>query len=184
MQVRYTTKDRYGPGETVVELARGNYHSVKLHTWGCIAPGFRLLIDITDMGNIDGEKYEDILRLFLPYFRRYRLRHPNVVFQHDGASVHGTKNVDTCLEDNHIVVLGNKTGWPANSPDLSPIENMWAIVSQKVQKALRHKGAVENFELVQKCWDDVPVQIVNNLVESFHSRLEKVKTSNGGPIDY
>jgi hypothetical protein len=143
------------------------------------------LIDITDMGKIDGVKYEAILRLFLPFFRRYRIRN-NVIFQHDGASVHGTANVSKFLADQHINVLGNKTvpGWPANSPDLSPIENMWGIVSQKVQKALRQKGVVKNFELVKECWDEVPADIVNDLCFSFESRLEKVKASKGGPIDY
>ena len=34
----------------------------------------------------------------------------------------------------NFTIFWNKEIWPPNSPDLSPIENMWAILKEKVNK--------------------------------------------------
>jgi len=38
--------------------------------------------------------------------------------------------VKNFLSDNNIAVLK----WPGNSPDLNPIENLWAIIKKELHK--------------------------------------------------
>uniref|UniRef100_A0A3Q2QY88 Tc1-like transposase DDE domain-containing protein n=1 Tax=Fundulus heteroclitus TaxID=8078 RepID=A0A3Q2QY88_FUNHE len=43
------------------------------------------------------------------------------IFQDDNAACHRAKTVKTFLEKRHI----RSISWPANSPDINPIENIW-----------------------------------------------------------
>ncbi len=50
------------------------------------------------------------------------------IFQQDLAPAHSAKATSTWFKDHGIPVLN----WPANSPDLNPIENLWGIVKRKM----------------------------------------------------
>ncbi len=60
------------------------------------------------------------------------------LFQQDLAPVHTAKSTTSCLNDHGVGVLD----WPANSPDLNPIENLWGIVKRKMRNK-RPKNADE-----------------------------------------
>jgi hypothetical protein len=55
-----------------------------------------------------------------------------VIFQQDNAPIHKTDAVMAFLEENQIETIE----WPPQSPDLSPIENIWNVLKMKM-KALR-----------------------------------------------
>jgi hypothetical protein len=46
---------------------------------------------------------------------------PGITFQHDNARPHTARVVGHVLNENDVDVLP----WPANMPDLSPIEHVW-----------------------------------------------------------
>ncbi len=60
------------------------------------------------------------------------------IFQQDLAPVHTAKSTKSWLNDHGVGVLD----WPANTPDLIPIENLWGIVKRKMINK-RPKNAVE-----------------------------------------
>jgi len=55
----------------------------------------------------------------------------NLLFQQDNASCHKSRETLEALE---VIFGDDKIWWPANSPDLSPIETVWAILKQELSK--------------------------------------------------
>ncbi len=51
------------------------------------------------------------------------------IFQQDLAPAHTAKSTKSWFNDHGVGVLD----WPANSPDLNPIENLWDIVKGKMR---------------------------------------------------
>ncbi len=51
------------------------------------------------------------------------------IFQQDLAPAHTAKSTKSWLNDHGVGVLD----WPANSPDLNPIENLCGIVKRKMR---------------------------------------------------
>ncbi len=60
----------------------------------------------------------------------------DLIFQLDLAPAHTAKSTKSWLNDHGVGVLD----WPANSPDLNPIENLWGIVKKMRNK--RSKNAI------------------------------------------
>lgn len=74
-------------------------------------------------------------------------------------------------------------GWPPHSPDLSPIENMWAWVEAQVEK-LGCKTFTGFQAAVLSVIEHVPKRVCASLVDSMASRLKKVITVGGDKIKY
>ncbi len=51
------------------------------------------------------------------------------IFQQDLAPAHTAKGTKSWFSDHGVTLLD----WPANSPDLNPIENLWGIVKRKMR---------------------------------------------------
>ena len=73
--------------------------------------------------------------------------------------------------------------WPANSPDLNPIENAWAIVQHRLGK--RAPATFEDYKAqLQTEWNNLDQMIVKKLVISMSTRLQLVIDAEGDVIDY
>jgi transposase len=99
-------------------------------TWGCItSEGVGKLIRID--GIMTAEKYIKILEEgLLGTLEDYQLPIASSLFMHDNDPKHTAKCTKEWLRVNKIKVMD----WPAESPDINPIENLWSIVDQRLRK--------------------------------------------------
>lgn len=78
--------------------------------------------------------------------------------------------------------------WPAASPDLSPIENVWAMVEHRLQYSKDHSWSTQlEFEqCIQAAWLKVTSdkEVVKHLYESMPKRMSEVVEAGGGRIKY
>lgn len=97
----------------------------------------------------------------------------------DGASIHTCSDTMIYLE-NMCNVLSN---WPANSPDLNPIENLWGILKDRVQQV---EPADKDLliQTVFAAWEGIEQETIRKLVDSVPKRLRQVINENGGPSSY
>ena len=70
--------------------------------------------------------------------------------------------------------------WPAQSPDMNPIENLWSILKRRLEKYNNLPSNVhELWERTQQEWYNIEPQIIKNLIDSMPRRLKALKRSKG-----
>ena len=100
----------------------------------------------------------------------------------DGASCHRAKLTTKWLADRAALIEVVKK-WPANSPDLSPVENMWALVSREL--ANTEFSTIDELQAsIAVAWGSIARAVVCRLCESYAERLYAVQGADGAWIRY
>ncbi len=73
--------------------------------------------------------YQEILEHFMLPSADKLYGDADFIFQQDLAPAQTAKGTKSWFNDHGVTVLD----WPANSPDLNPIENLWGIVKKKMR---------------------------------------------------
>ena len=145
--------------------------------WGCfsssgVGPLHRIV------GIMDQFLYRDILEnTMLPFAKKKMPR--GWIFQQDNDPKHTAKRVKKYLSDKKVRVLE----WPAQSPDLNPIENLWHKVQQGI-RGKKFKTPDVLFAALQTEWSRLPPTYMAKLVESMPRRCQAVIKSKGAPTKY
>ncbi|GFU57685.1 retrovirus-related Pol polyprotein from transposon 17.6 [Trichonephila clavipes] len=109
-----------------------------------------------------GQRYID--EVLLPHVRLFRgAVGDKFVFMDDNATCHRTLAVQDCLDSEGI----QRLVWPARSPDLNPIENVWDALGRQV--AGRNYPPTNKNALIRALteeWDKLPQQLLDNVVQS------------------
>lgn len=92
--------------------------------WGAIS-SFRKITLLRLEGYVNSEKYREVLWNHLLPHMDETLR--ALTFQQDNTSLHTSSLVRSFYQERITVI-----DWPAKSPDINPIKNLWALMKNKV----------------------------------------------------
>ena len=100
---------------------------------------------------------------------------------HDGATIHQSRETQEWLKSKQISVLE----WPANSPDLNPIENLWGTLTRAVFANGRQFNTKEELKTeIFKQWTLIKPRELTNFVKSIPNRIYEVIAKHGGNTRY
>ena len=149
--------------------------------WGCM--GWNGVGNLAEVeGKMNADQYVSILEdHMLPSLKDSGISGEEVIFQQDNDPKHTSKKAKKWMEDNNITLLD----WPAQSPDISPIEHQWVHLKRELSKyPTPPKGVWEIWERVVEVWTNIPQEVCQNLIESMPRRLEAVIKAKGGHTKY
>ena len=162
-------------------FARREQYPKKIMVWAAIARDYKSPI-IRVNGRLNAEGYQQmVLQSGVIQHMNDRYGTNAWIFQQDGASPHQANTTKQFLAA-HCQALASDLHWPAHSPDLNVIENLWAILKHKMPR----QGATtedELWEQVQRVWNEITIDQINNLVESFRLRLLAVIALHGESLN-
>ena len=178
----YTWKKRGEPmldhtTSATVKHGGGN----NLMVWGCMGwNGVGKLIEV--LGKMDAEQYCQILEDGVTEsFEMLELAEGEQIFQQDNDPKHTSKQAEKWFEENEIIVMA----WPAQSPDLSPIEHLWEHL-KRVLKSYPEapKGVHELWDRVAAEWGEISAETCQKLIESMPRRVAAGIKAKGGHTKY
>ncbi|GFV44371.1 transposable element Tcb2 transposase [Trichonephila clavipes] len=144
---------------------KDRYPTCSIMVWAGIMINGRTRLHVVANGTMTGQRYID--EVLLPHVRLFRgAVGDKFVFMDDNATCHRTLAVQDCLDSEGI----QRLVWPARSPDLNPIENMWDALGRQV--AGRNYPPTNKNTLIRALtekWDKLPQQLLDNVVPSMSS---------------
>ena len=129
----------------------------------------------TTDGYINATKYTQILEEHLlpsiPDDARYR-------FQHDNAAPHTATHTSQWLMEYGVNMLDD---WPPYSPDLNPIERVWAWMARYVNK-MRPTNRAELVHAILEAWDEIPQRVIQAFITGMPFKLPKIEEAGGSLV--
>ena len=101
-------------------------------------------------------------------------------FMEDGAPAHRAATTKRWHSDHGVELF---QGWPGNSPDLNPIENLWSQMKhmQRKERATSTDGLKK---IARKVWRGITPEYLQNLYQSMPRRMAAVIEAQGGHTKY
>ena len=162
--------------ESTVKFGGGN-----VMMWGCMlweGIGYATRIE----GKLDAELYCAILEHELQNsLKYYNKSTSDITFQQDNDPKHKSKQADKWLKNHKFKIMK----WPAQSPDLNPIEHLWWYLKQRLDEY--ENSPSSQHELWERCeveWEKIPKEVCQNLIAGMPKRVAAVLRAKRGHTKY
>ncbi|GFW22652.1 transposable element Tcb1 transposase [Trichonephila clavipes] len=130
-------------------------------------------------GTLNSQRY--ISEVLEPVVFPYLQGLATAIFQQDNARPHVARIVQRFFVNQQ----GELLPWPAGSPDLSPIESMWSIVTQRLTQITTPAATPDQlWQRVEAAWSVVPQEHIQSLFKSMPRCVAAVISNNGGYTGY
>jgi hypothetical protein len=162
---------------------RSRWPTGRVQVWGIIGIGFRKLVIFPEKRDARGDNDEAAFRLTKEAYKRMCLQGPVIdhligtgdFLMQDGASCHTAQATMAYLRTKNANVI---TNWPARSPDINPIENLWSLMARRVSdEGPRTRASL--ITAIKKVWKELPESMIQKYVLSFRHRLRVLAKTNG-----
>ena len=123
-------------------------------------------------GKQNGQNYVELIEN--SFF--YQIMSDEFILVHDNAACHTAQVVKDKID-----VLD----WPAYSPDLNPIENLWSYIVRNIYADGKVYDVVDElWEAIQQCWESIHKKIIKALVKSMPKRMINLLENGGRSLKY
>ena len=81
------------------------------------------------------------------------------------------------MEQHGVAVV---EGWPTKGDDINPIENLWAILDERLEgkQFKTEKGTKKKI----RQWDELDSSLLHNRIDSIPDRLRRIRKAKEGSI--
>jgi hypothetical protein len=120
-------------------------------------------------GNINVEGYKDILTRCVLSMVEDQFSDDSCLYQHDSAPCHKSRSVREWFVDNNVPEMD----WPAQSPDLNPIEHPWDELERRPHSRPQQSTSLTALATaLEGEWDAIPLEMFRHLVEVSPAEFE------------
>ncbi|GBB92165.1 hypothetical protein RclHR1_19750003 [Rhizophagus clarus] len=131
--------------------------------------------------SVTGQTHAKVINDFVVPTLHTHFPRGNGIFQEDNAAPHRSKVATAARENAGIVTLD----WPAQSPDINPIENIWAEMKMMIRCHSPPPSSISVLmEYATGAWNDIPPEYYRKLIKSMPRRVDAVISANGNRINY
>lgn len=178
---KYVWKKRQQPllvreVDSTVKHGGGN-----IMVWACMGwNGVGIMVEVE--GRMNADQYVHILEEgLLESIQNSGIPEEDVIFQQDNDPKHTSGLATNFFNEQNINVLD----WPAQSPDLNPIEHLWILLKKLIYGYDKPpSGVFELWDRAAEQWGNITAEQCQALIESMPRRLEAVIKAKGGNIKY
>lgn len=147
--------------------------------WGAFSSYGKLDLAFVSCRMNSGDYQKVLGDTLLPFKRRFR--RVSFTFQQDNASIHVSRDTLNWFASNNVSLLE----WPARSPDLNPMENLWGIMVRRIYENNRQFQSIEDLKAaILNAWNQIEINTISNLIASMENRIFHVIHGNGNQINY
>ena len=131
---------------------------------------------------MDAKLYRDILNDELQHsIELFDIDYDHLIFQQDNDPKQTSHIIRKWFADNNIQLLD----WPAQSPDLNPIEHLWEHLKRQLAKYEGEPKSIhELWTRVEAEWEKIPKEVCVDLIKSMPRRVAAVLKAKGGYTKY
>jgi transposase len=147
---------------------------------GCISGTTKgpLVVFEKELGKVTARVYTDYV---LPGIYRHlrEMKHEGgflrSIIMEDNASIHTARLTKWSHQLNHII----RIVWPANSPDLNPIENVWRLLKYRIGRQFPYTNEQVR-QYLEEEWAKLQLDDFVHYIQQMPERCQAVIAANGG----
>ncbi len=149
---------------------------VNVWVWGCFIGNSLVGIEVWEGEALTKARYIKILDKWFKIINQFA--DDDWYYMDDGDGRHRGDDIDAIFIKHGVTPL---QPWPASSPDLNPIENLWSFLKRRVQKR-NPQNAAELMKYIKEEFEGIPKEFLENLNSSMCGRMRKVIAQKGKRI--